>query len=122
MTHSAQRALLRGDGFFLALYARLFIMFTLAQFSEDTGLFAKFFEAANSTLNRFVFSDSHSRHKMNSPPIEADNVLPGAKSRLFHSQVKQITFNISGLDAFDRLTSDASTKPTATAQRDYCQS
>ena len=103
MTHPAQRAFFRGDGFFLALYAGLFIMFALAQLRKDTGLFAQLFEASNGTLDGFVFSDSHSRHKMHSPPIEADNFLPPAKCRLFRSQVKQITFRINGLDAFESL-------------------
>ena len=118
VTHPAQRALLRGDGFFLALYTGLFIMFALAQFSQDTGLLAQFLEASNSALNRFVFSDSHSRHKMNSPPIEADNVLARAKCRLFRSQVKQITFKLNGLDAFYRIKEELPTKSTASSQHD----
>lgn len=47
---------------------------------------------------------------MDSPPIKADNVVSPAKCRLFHFQVKQITFNINGLDAFDRILEGAPTK------------
>ena len=76
MPHPAQRALFRGDGFFLTLYTGLFIMFSLAQFSKDTGFLAKLFEAPNSALNRFVISNSHSRHKIDSPPITRTNICP----------------------------------------------
>lgn len=101
MAHPAQRAFLRGDRFLLAFYAGLFIVFALAQFGEDSSLLAELFKAPNRALDGFVFSYSNSRHKLASPPITADKLLPAAKFKLFLSQVKQITFKINGLAAWD---------------------
>ena len=40
MTHASQGTLFRGNRFFLTLNARLLVVFSFTQFSEDAGFFA----------------------------------------------------------------------------------
>lgn len=75
VAHAAQRPLFGGDGFLLPFYAGFFVMFTLAQLSQDSRFFAEFFEATNSAFNGFVFSNSNSGHKLKSPPITPNPLL-----------------------------------------------
>ena len=103
MANATQRPLFCRYGFFLPLDAGLFVMFAFAQLRQDTCLFAKFFKSSDRTFNGFVFSDSHSRHKLDSPPIDADDNSLATNCRLFRFQVKQITFKLELLDAFDRF-------------------
>jgi len=71
MTHAPHGALFRGDCLFLSFNAGFFVMFALAQFGEDAGLFTQFFKTTNGAFDGLVFSNSNSGHKMKSPPIPA---------------------------------------------------
>src|SRR5262245_60529505 len=67
MPYAPHRSFLGCNSLFLSLDAGLFVMLAFAQLREYTRLLAQFFEAANRTLDGFVFSDSNSSHNSHHP-------------------------------------------------------
>lgn len=71
MPHTSHRAFFCRDRFFLSLDARLFVMLPLAQLRQNASLFTKFLETTNGAFDGFVFANSNTGHKIDSPPITA---------------------------------------------------
>jgi hypothetical protein len=107
MTHAPHRSFLGCDGFFLSLDTGLFVVLSFTQFSEYARLFAQLFEAANGTLDRFIFSDSNSSHKLTSPPIQLAHVFEVANFSSFKCQVKYFRAKMRGWRAKTRILSAA---------------
>src|SRR5918995_3391106 len=67
MAHAPQRTLLCRDSLLLSFNTRLFVVFSLSQFGQNSRLFAKLFETPDSALDRFIFSHSNTGHGLNHP-------------------------------------------------------
>lgn len=75
VAHAPQCSFFGGDRLFLPLNAGFFVVFALTQLGQNARFFAELFEATDSTLNGFVFSNSDSGHKLKSPPIPPSPLL-----------------------------------------------
>ena len=91
MTHAPHRSFLGRDRLFLPLHAGLFVMLTLTQLGKYACFLAQLFEASDSAFNRFVFSNSHSRHKLGVTPNRTRSIFAVTNFSLFKWGVKYFT-------------------------------
>jgi hypothetical protein len=99
MTHAPHRSFFCSNCFLLFLHAGFFVMFPLTQFGQYSRLLTELFEASNSTLDGFVFSNSNSGHKSNSPPITSGHrFFRALDCSSFAVQVKQFTLKMKRLE------------------------